>query len=146
MSHPKRSIQVKTLSFQYNPVQDRIKMIVNLEEAEGCSFWITRRFYISLLFQMETFLQRHGLEQTVKAEHESTTVSEDMAKRHRVVDKTDATLLQKVSFQYVAERKQCILRFGAVATEAVSVVNPENAYVLYRLLKEAYPKKEWGMV
>ena len=51
-------VQTKTLSLLYDPQEDRMKLIINKDDVDRIEFWVTRRFYFSLLFELETFLEK----------------------------------------------------------------------------------------
>ena len=49
-------IQIKTLSLRYDAHEDRMQLTLNKDHQDTVEFWVTRRFYLSVLFELEETL------------------------------------------------------------------------------------------
>ena len=157
------SITTKKLSLLYNIKEDRMKLIINKNEKDQIEFWITRRFYFSLLFELETFLERLNIsienplqkkkqiekKKLKKEEHKVQTsqnknkISEPVSKIH---PDTTSTLMENISIHFVKKSKSFIFLFQAESIEAKSIFSKEQFLDFYHILKNTFPKGEWGII
>lgn len=140
-------IKAKTLSLLYNAREDRMKLIINKEEKERIEFWITRRFYFSLLFELETFLERLNITftpmvQNKKRETPQKTSQDTLAVKQNI----SISMLEDININFIKKSENFIFTFKSKETEAQTVFEKEEFLNFYTLLKGSFPKGEWGII
>jgi len=162
-------INTKTLSLQYDIVEDRMKLIINKDDVDTISFWITRRFYFSLLFELEVFMDKLSIPydslstkgityekkqkpiRDMDKQNIPSTASQNSVSKHS--DKTvvytsptisETTLLQNVNIKYIKQNNTFLLYFRTSSIEAQSTFNVKTLQDFYMMLKTTFPKIEWG--
>ncbi len=159
-------VKTKTLSLLYHPIEDRMKLIINKEEDDRIEFWVTRRFYFSLLFELDTMLE--GLQITPppfrkKNEHEKLPKKDKKSKNATAVKKKsgepktadtakpkelkrEGALLENINIRFSQKSKEFVFLFKSDKVEAESVLKQEQFLDFYNILKSTFPKGEWGMM
>ena len=76
-------------------------LLLNKNEGAPVQFWITRRFYFSLLFELETFPERLDISPSV--------IERKYQSKNSVMEKSlsgDGSLLENVNIHYIKEKDQ----------------------------------------
>lgn len=154
-------VRTKTLSLLYYQREDRMKLIINKDEEERIEFWITRRFYFSLLFELEIFLEQlqiapvkpiRNKQNTHKREVEKISPSTQKSKKEKLhiplkkKENDVSTLLENVNIHFVKESENFIFLFQSNTVEAESIFKREQFLNFYSVLKSSFPKGEWGII
>ena len=139
-------IQIKTFSLRYDAQEDRMQLILNKGSDHIVEFWITRRFYLSVLFDLETFLELHQL-----TSHNSEGMNPRIAKEYSkntlpVKKKIDSSLLKSVNLKFVKEKEVLILILRSEIIEANTIFNKDQLIDFYTMLKKGLPKTQWGFI
>jgi hypothetical protein len=161
------TIKTKRLSLLYSPVEDRMKLFINKGEKDQIDFWITRRFYFSLLFELDTMLEnleitplpvmakkeeKHKAKEHGKSKKEiipdalSANKSLKEEKLSKTGSKIEEMLLENVNIRFSKKKKVFIFLFQSGKTEAKSVLSQEQFLNFHDILKRTFPKREWGMM
>jgi hypothetical protein len=163
------TITAKTLSISYDIIEDRMKLTINKDDIDKVEFWITRRFYFSLLFELETLMDRLNISYqkvsnpniTYETKKRKQTSKEDKEKiqnfkkeqnnppstkelAYNRVDIDKIYLLENVNIKYVRDKKNFILEFSTSYTNAQSIFTTKTLLDFYTMLKTSFPKIEWG--
>jgi len=156
-------VKTKTLSLLYHPGEDRMKLIVNKNEKDQIDFWITRRFYFSLLFELDTMLEelqivpppfrkknsctplagKNEKSSPVKNQNEKEEIEKTLENK---VIKRKAILLENIDIKFSKKKKEFILLFHSGQTNAESVLKQDDFLRFYHILKGTFPKGEWGII
>lgn len=141
---PKQT-QVQTLSLRYIPKEDRMKLIINLDN-EQIVFWITRHFYLSTLFDLETFCENHNITyiQNKDAKQEKNKKQEQVEFHKNCISHTH--LLDQIKIRLVNENKGVVTIFKSGDFELRTVFGLDKFIELYGILKRNYPQKMWGIL
>ena len=147
MTKYKRRIQIKTFSLVYDPREDRMKLLLNKNGDAPVQFWITRRFYFSLLFELETYMEQLHIPYADVGKHtqkKKKAVHETISKHNAIVL---GGLLENVHIRPIKEeRKKFKFLFQSKRVEAESLLDIEMFLKFYAMLKKSFPKREWGML
>ena len=163
------TLTITTISLVYNPIEDRMKLILNKDMNDEISLWITRRFYFSLLFELEALMDRLNISYqkvsnpniTYETKKRKQTSKEDKEKiqnskkeqnnppstkelAYNRVDIDKIYLLENVNIKYVRDKKNFILGFSTSYTNAQSIFTTKTLLDFYTMLKRSFPKIEWG--
>jgi len=156
-------VQIRTLSLLYDPREDRMKLVINKDKEEEIDFWITRRFYFSLLFELETMLEAlhitpfplNGDAQNSRPPSKKTQTdplkSEQNKKMHRIdmppaKSRQESSLLENINIRFSPKRKEFFFLFQSNEIEAQSILAQEQFLHFYNILKKTFPKGEWGLM
>ena len=139
-------VQTKTLSLLYDGKEDRMKLIINMDDVDQIEFWITRRFYFSLLFELETFLEKLQIPipKPVQSEKQNKSVQKNRPLEES--PKEPAYLLKNINISYIKERKAFTFLFQSDKIEAESFFALDQFLNFYTVLKGSFPKGEWGII
>ncbi len=141
-------IQAGSLSLSYSPKEDRMLLTINKNQKERIDFWITRRFYFSLLFELETFLEKLGIvpgEATQKKKEKTSDdkTSNDVLPAEQYIT---SSLLQDLDINFIRSSNSFLFRFRSKEIEAESHFHIEEFMHFYSMLKKGFPKSEWGFI
>ena len=139
-------VQTKTLSLMYDPQEDRMKLIINKDDVDRIEFWITRRFYFSLLFELETFLEKLQISIPKPAQPKKQNKSAQKNRPREESFEEPAYLLKNINIRYIKERKAFTFVFQSDKIEAESFFALDQFLNFYTLLKGSFPKGEWGII
>ncbi len=139
-------IYVSTILLKYHPKEDRMLLLINRSEKESINFWVTRRFYFSLLFKLETFLEELDISYEPSIQNKQKSVKKQTKRSHKKDPKTVNSLLKNINIRFKKERKKFIFVFQSDTIEAQSVFEIEQFLNFYKILKNSFPKKEWGIM
>jgi len=165
-----KKITAFTLSFFYNAREDRMLLLINKDTPYPYAFWITRRLYFSILFELDGYLDRLQLKEQPEAEEEHTAKTLPPAQKSaagtQIAEKTaqpseksspaynrllneavgNASLLKTVSISMTPDKKHFNLRFKSKEAVAASRMGLKDFHAFYRLIKKSMPVKEWGIM
>lgn len=139
-------ITTKTISLGYSAREDRMKLLINKNEKECIEFWITRRFYFSLLFELETFLEKLNIDPVRKTQAKKKKIEESSAVLLKKTSNTISILLENIHISFIKERKEFIFIFKSDLIETESVFAIPQFLHFYSILKSSFPKGEWGII
>lgn len=154
-------VKTKTISLLYSAREDRMKLIINKDEADRIECWITRRFYFSLLFELETFLEQLHIfpeppmqsEQKKNKKQANNNISTNQKnnfkeKEYLLEEKSNIknTLLQNINIRFIKEKKSFVFVFQSTGVEAQSILGIQGFLNLYNTFKNTFPKREWGII
>lgn len=152
-------VHARTLSLIYHAKEDRMILLVNKDNVDRMNYWITRRFYFSLLFEFDTYLDNLGIEDKTSSKKTTispnqTDVSKNSHSKSSVPDKKDQSedfieqkiLLESVNFGFDNEKKSFKLLFKTEATLTETIMNKNDFLSFFELLKKSFPKGEWGII
>jgi len=142
-----KNIVVSTLSLTYNPIEDRMLLVLNKDGKERIDFLITRRFYLTLLFELETFLENRDMPLSLDPQNTQPNTSnnhstEDVHPKQRIT----SSLLETVDINFINASNSFLLTFKSKQIEAQSHFEKQKFIYFYTMLKNKFPKNEWGMM
>ena len=145
----------RTLSLMYHPHEDRMLLVINKNEADTSEFWITRRFYLSLLFELETYLEKLHIDYP-KTVHQSADCSAKVSKNKKdekeegyaIPPKVLASIpqLNNVNVSYLKEKQHFTVLLQSSKNESKAIMNQTDFLHFYTILKRSFPRYEWGMI
>lgn len=139
-------IETQTLSFNYSPVEDRMKLVINSDQ-EPVSFWITRRLYLSIIFELETFFQNLNIDCTYTAEKKMNETRKNNRTNKMIKDLNSSFyLLEHIKLRYLKEKKIVLLTFQADDFQIKTFFGMSKFLEIYFALKRSFPKQEWGII
>ena len=140
-------IKTKTLSLFYDPREDRMKLIINKNEEERMEFWITRRFYFSLLFELETFLEKLNFPSVPTVQNKKKeTLQKTSGNALEIKQNISISMLEDININFIKESENFVFTFKSKDLEAQTVFEKEEFLNFYTLLKGSFPKGEWGII
>lgn len=139
-------VQTKTLSLMYDPQEDRMKLIINKDDVDRIEFWITRRFYFSLLFELETFLEQLQITVPKPAQPKKQKINKKKSSSFDIKSIESAYLLKNINIRFIKEKKAFTFLFQSDKIEAESYFVLDQFLNFYNVLKGSFPKGEWGIM
>ena len=138
-------IQTKTLSLRYHPREDRMKLIINKGEEDSLSFWITRRFYLSTLFHIDTYLESIDMEwkKSSNSKKEKKTKNEELLSKNT---SQKIYLLDNLKLSTGEKRKRFFISFHSESFEWETLITTDTFLNFYAMMKNTFPKNEWGII
>jgi len=160
------NLQIKTLSLLYHPKEDRMILLINKDANDKVSFWITRRFYLTFLFQFDIYLENFGLKEKVEppsymqakkqnatgtstheSKHAAQTKDEVTKEKNSIADFIEpTTLLENISLTLSEDKETINLIFKAGTRISQALMNKSDLLSFYTLAKKSFPRREWGIV
>jgi hypothetical protein len=166
-----RTVNAKTLSLFYDAKEDRMLLMANKDMEVPVAYWITRRLYFSILFELDGYLDKLALKETLnKADitvstqkktanstnstvgtermEETESEKEKKIQQQKKIDASiaKAQLLQNVNVSMTGDKHFFVLRFRSSKIECVSKMNRKDFIAYYNLMKSSFPKNEWGII
>lgn len=155
-----QKVHVKTLSFLYHAKEDRMILLINKDDVSRMTYWITRRFYFSMLFELDTYLDKLGIENktpvsqiSIKKNKVSTSQNNDTKSTisnnsNDIVSSFDEPhcLLENVNLSSTLDKERFSLIFKAEDSLSESMMTQNDFINFYDLMKKSIPKNEWGIV
>jgi len=164
-----KKITAQTFSLVYQPVEDRMLLLINKDTADLSAFWITRRLYFSIIFEFDGYLDRLKMKEAASMENENTinVLSSgqnlpEAKKREKTVIPSDQTspsmqtklnamvekapLLKSVSISMSVDKQHFNLQLKSEDIMVSSKMGRNDFYAFYRLMKKSMPLKEWGII
>ena len=160
-------IAARTISLMYHPKEDRMLLVINKAEPDVSEFWITRRFYLSLLFELETFLEKLDIippsnvsNHSVQSSSSTTDTAHHSANTQKTTEAhtqqehytlpnhilTSIPLLDNVSITFLRETTHFKLLLRSQSHNHEIILNQSDFLHFYTILKRSYPRHEWGMI
>ncbi len=138
-------IQTKTLSLRYHPKEDRMKLIINKDEEDSIAFWITRRFYLSTLFKVDTYLESIDMEwkKTSLQKKESKNKEKELTSPNSA---QESYLLNNIKLHIGEKRKRFFISFYSDHMECETIMTTDTFLDFYAMMKSTFPKNEWGII
>lgn len=144
----KKQIVGTTFTPLYNPVEDRICLVVNYEDPyTRADFMITRRFMLNLIPSAQEYLERHYPQETLLQ-----TTQIDKPSYQKPTDNVNLELLQttqelllEINFTLDEHKKNIQLRLSSQKTQAIATLSPTIFESLISSLKKVIPSVEWGI-
>ncbi len=145
----KKNIIAKTFTPMYDEVEDRLRVVVNYQDAQNrVDFMITRNFVLNLIPSVEEFISAHyGVD-----DFESPMQSEA---KQKITSKTDNTnlellkmdeeLLREVNFSFDKNLKQTTLTLNSKNSTAKAQLNGFMLMQIFKIIKSAIPYIRWGI-
>jgi len=142
-------IQTKTLSLRYHPKEDRMKLVITTHDNDHIEFWITRRFYLSTLFELDTYLESIGMDNntltTKREKKQEQNLSND--KESSLTNSTqESYLLHNIKLKIGEKRKRFFISFYSGSFECETIMTTDTFLDFYAMMKNTFPKNEWGII
>ncbi len=142
-------IQTKILSLRYHPNEDRMKLIISTHNNGQIGFYITRRFYLSALFELDTYFESIGMDNNTlirkREKKQEKKLSND--KESSLLNSTrESHLLNNIKLKIGEKRKRFFISFHSNSFECETVMTTNSFLNFYAIMKSAFPKNEWGMI
>ena len=150
-----KSIQALTFTPKYDELEDRLRVVVNYEDAHNrVDFMMTRSFILKLFPTLEEFMIKFYsgdieipvITPEVMKEKIKTEASTNMTDITNLeLFKTDNELLLEVSFGYIAASKKSLIKFKSANVEVVSQLDEESIKQIFSMIKSVIPFFSWGI-
>ncbi len=153
-------IQAKKLTFQYDRVEDRLKLLVNYDSIDArIDFFITRAMLFRLIPAIEQMLIK-GEESVLKNNSQKDLKnSPQQAKENRLgrkqktdhstmqlLDQERVFLLEKVDFQFAPKNSIVTMIFSAKnEPQCIAKLTSENFSQVMNAMIASVPHTSWGM-
>ena len=145
----KKNIIAKTFTPMYDEVEDRLRVVVNYQDAQNrVDFMITRNFVLNLIPSVDEFRSAlYGVD-----DFESPMQSEA---KQKITSKTDNTnlellkmdeeLLREVNFSFDKNLKQTTLTLNSKNSTAKAQLDGFMLMQIFKIIKSAIPYIRWGI-
>jgi len=143
-----RTIQTKTLALRYHPKEDRMKLVLNQNKENAIEYWITRRLYLSLLFDLDTYLESIGMDKEVPSTYKKDKEQKPTNDKVHSSSSTEAEkyLLTNIKLNIGEKRKRFFIVFYSDSIECETFITKDAFLNFYAMMKNTFPKKEWGII
>jgi hypothetical protein len=122
-----------------------MKLIINKEDENRIEFWITRRLYLSTLFQLDTYLENMNI-QPPKEKSEKKQKQPEKQEAEVSAPSTACHLLNNITFKLGKKKLRVWISFFARELECETVLSVEDFLDFYIMMRNTFPKKEWGII
>lgn len=144
----KKQIVGTTFTPMYNPIEDRICLVINYEDPyTRVDFMITRSFMLNLIPSAEEYFEqyypRENKMQITPVETPSFETPTDNVNLELL--QSTQELLLEVNFSLDENRQNIVLRLSSQNTQAVATLPPLIFESLIKSLKRSIPSLEWGI-
>jgi len=139
------SIKVKTFTPIYDEIEDRIRLIINIDQLNRVDLMITRAFIIKIIPLLEEFYEKHYkkfAEDKVKIENSSK--KNDNTSNMTIV-KIETELLMSINLTFNKKSKFTQIELIGQKRKVTAILNEDLMYSFIKLLKGAIPKFSWGL-
>ena len=120
-------LQLRTITFHYDPQQDRILAVINVGQEESWSCWLTRRMTVAAIAQVGRLVERTS-ELGKKANPEFRSDMLAFEKDAALVNTAKAvTLTPKASVKASASTTECAKRFSVTHVRQKFLLELEGA-------------------
>ncbi len=136
-------IEAKTFTPVYDEVEDRIRLIINLDDIDRADLMITRALIIKLIPMLEEFYEKHYSD----IEADEVTINSDSSKEDSessTVVKIDGELLMTINLSYNRDNQLTNIELISSKNRVVANFNQELFNTFIKLLKNSIPKFSWG--
>ncbi len=153
-------IQAQKFTFQYDRIEDRLKLLVNYDSIDSrIDFFITRAMLFRLIPAIEQILIK-GEESTLQnsvntneknislktKENRLGTKQKTDHSTMQLLDQERVFLLEKVDFQFAPKNSVVTMIFSAKnEPQCVAKLTSENFSQVMNAMIEAVPHTSWGM-
>ena len=137
-------IEAKTFTPIYDEVEDRIRLIINLDNVGRIDLMITRALIIKLIPMLEEFYEKHYSD----IEADEVTINSDSSKeesKSSTVAKIDGELLMTINLSYNRDNQLTSIELISSKNRVVANFNQELFNSFIKLLKNSIPKFSWGL-
>ena len=137
-------IEAKTFTPIYDEVEDRIRLIINLDNVSRIDLMITRALIIKLIPMLEEFYEKHYSD----IETDEVTINSDSSKEKSessTVVKIDGELLITINLSYNRDNQLTSIELTSSKNRVVANFNQELFNSFVKLLKNSIPKFSWGL-
>ena len=163
----KTLVEAEKFTAWYDAVEDRLRVAVNMDRPEArVDFWITRRLFLSIITQLEDFIDPKGIglekrdidkmiekgspsPQSVdtekKAEEKSRKESEKENKESNTRKDTEVSLLKTMNISWNKKSGKVSLNLISEEYEAEANLDTASMTALLRMLLMQAPAVEWGV-
>lgn len=143
-----QKIQTETLSLRYHPQEDRMKLVINKNGVNSIAFWITRRLYLSILFELDTYLENIGMEEKIPSKHKKVKEQEPIKEKELVSSNSEpkSHLLNNIKLNIGEKRKRFFISFYSESLECETIMTTDTFLNFYAMVKSTFPKNEWGLI
>ncbi len=165
---PLQTVKAVQYTAWYDPREDRLRLAANLEATPEmrADFWITRRFFLSMVLKVEGFLEQNfgekpqeAVEEVLRknvhknrngseipeAKSEGNAQAQSVEKRRRPDLGVEAVLLETMNLTADKERGIVVLTLEGGGRKAVSQMRAEEMLAFLKMLVEQAPSMEWGV-
>lgn len=143
-----QKIQTKTLSLRYYPQEDRMKFIINKNEENSIVFWITRRLYLSILFELDTYLESIDMDKKIPSKYRKGKKQESGKEKELISSNAEpkSHLLSNIKLNIGEKRKRFFISFYSESLECETIMTTDTFLNFYAMMKSTFPKNEWGLI
>ena len=137
-------IEAKTFTSIYDEVEDRIRLIINLDNINRVDLMITRAFIIKIIPLLEEFYEKHYSD----IETDEVTINSDSSKaesKSSTVVKIKGELLMTINLSYNRNNQLTNIELISSKNKIVANFNREHFNSFIKLLKNSIPKFSWGL-
>lgn len=152
--------RINQIQVRYTPIEDRIVLRLNTEDASEFRFWITRRYakilttsLMELLSSSEE-IQEHTEEEVQKAvmtfQHEEAVAQADFARRFQAEPKSlplgqEPVLLSKLTVKYSVDGNPMLCMYSEQGQGIDLALQQQLLHSISKLFADALQKSEWDM-
>ncbi len=162
----KTLVEAEKFTAWYDAVEDRLRVAVNMDRPEArVDFWITRRLFLSIITQLEDFIDPKsiGLEKkdidkmiekgspspkSVDTDSEGDMSRKESGKESRdnsIRKDTEASLLKTMNISWNRKSGKVSLNLISDEYEAEASLDTASMTALLRMLLMQAPAVEWGV-
>lgn len=150
-----KQIDAKTFTPKYDEQEDRLRVVVNYEDAQNrVDFMITRAFVLKLFPILDEYMIKYYTQ-----ESEIPVVTQEAMQKQTQTDnatnvtdnvnlellKTDNELLLEVSFTYRPTSKSTIVKFKSQNVEVSAALDAVSMRQIFSMIKSVIPFFSWGI-
>lgn len=147
-----KKITAQTFTPIYDPVEDRLRLVVNYQDLEHrVDFMITRSFITNLIPSSEEFMETYYLstDESKLLDNQKINIDDDekLYKTNTTnleLYRTKEELLLEVNFSFHKDTQQTIITFNSKNISARAVLNHETMKQTVDVIKSAIPYIKWG--
>lgn len=146
----KKLVEAEKFTAWYDAVEDRLRLVVNIDKPEArVDFWITRRLFLTLITQLDEFIEPKSLgeedsiDKLIKKGDEATK-SKD-SNQDKSSEDINVSLLRTLNVSWNKKSKKVSLKLISDEYEVEANLDIVAMRAFMRMLLMQAPSVEWGI-
>ena len=126
-----RNIIAKQFTPIYDPKEDRIRLIINLNYPDRYDIWITRKFLIDILDNLQNFFFQHNIEFNYNTPNNVSTDTKESLPIYE--NKNEPQILENFSLTKDDDRFVLVLKDSTTTIQSILGQEEIKQFILYTI-------------
>lgn len=152
----KKLVEAEKFTAWYDAVEDRLRLVANIDKPEArVDFWITRRLFLTIITQLEEFIEPKGMGIEIddidrlitkgSTSNESSKEQEDKDSKDKESKSIKPSLLKTLNLSWNKKSQKVSLNLISDDYEVEANLDRVAMTAFMRMLLMQAPSVEWGI-